>query len=89
MNVFRDRDDWIFALTYGSDVDWLKNVLASGHARLVTRRRRVEIDNPRVFVDPERRVMPTPVRQFLGLLRVSEFLRMSPRADEILGAGRS
>ena len=31
---------------------------------------------PERFVDPERREMPPVVRQFLGLLRVSEFLRM-------------
>jgi len=82
MNVFRDGSEWIFALTYGSDVQWLKNVIAAGECQLVTRRKRIELVNPRVFVDPKRRVMPFPVRQFLGLMRVTEFVRMSPRADD-------
>ncbi len=81
MNVFRDGDDWIFALTYSSDVQWVKNVLAAGRCTLINRRRRIELVNPRLSVDPQRRLMPFPVRQFLGLLRVSEFLRMSPRRD--------
>src|SRR5918994_5172441 len=76
MNVFRDRDGWVFALTYGSDVQWVKNVLAAGRCALVTRGKRHQLVNPHVFVDPSRRPMPTPVRQLLGLLRVSEFMRM-------------
>jgi hypothetical protein len=81
MNVFRDGDDWIFALTYSSDVQWVKNVMAAGRCTLINRRRRIDLVNPRLSVDPQRRLMPFPVRQFLGLLRVSEFLRMSPRPD--------
>lgn len=76
MNVFRDGDDWILALTYGSDVQWVKNVLAAGEAELEIRRRRIRLVEPEVFVDPSRRLMPFGVRQFLGLLRVSEFMRL-------------
>ncbi len=75
--MFRDGEDWIFALTYGSDVQWVKNVIAAGGCRLTTRRKTYELGSPRLFVDPSRRLMPFPVRQFLGLLRVSEFLRMT------------
>lgn len=78
MNVFRDGDSYIFALTYGSDVQWVKNVLAAGEADLESRGRTIHVTHPRLFVDPERRLMPHPVRLFLGLLRVSEFLRMEP-----------
>ncbi len=76
MNVFRDRDGWVFALTYGGDVQWVKNVLVSGRCTLITRGKRHELVNPRLFVDPTRSAMPTPVRQFLGLLRVSEFIHL-------------
>ena len=78
LNVFRDGEDWIVALTYGSDVQWLKNVVAAGGCRLTTRRKTYVLVNPRLFVDKSRRLMPIAVRQFLGLLRVSEFLRLSP-----------
>jgi deazaflavin-dependent oxidoreductase (nitroreductase family) len=78
LNVFRNDDDWVFALTYGSDVQWVKNVLAAREATLEKGRRRIRLVDPEVFVDPDRRFMPFPVRQFLGVLRVSEFLRMRP-----------
>ena len=76
MNVFRDGEDYIFALTYGSDVQWVKNVLAAGEADLEVRRRIVHLIEPEMFVD--RHLMPQPVRSFLGFTRVSEFLRMRP-----------
>lgn len=78
MNVFRDSDDWIFALTYGSDVEWVKNVMAAGEAELDVGDRVVRLTDPELFVDPSRGLMPLPVRLFLGLMRVSEFLRMRP-----------
>jgi len=30
INVFRRGDSYVFALTYGSDVHWVKNVMAAG-----------------------------------------------------------
>lgn len=78
MNVFRDGDGYVFALTYGSDVQWVKNVVAAGSAELQTGGKTISLTGPEVFVDPKRRLMPQPVRGFLGLMRVSEFLRMRP-----------
>ena len=78
LNVFRHGDEWVFALTYGSDVQWVKNVLAAGEATLEKRRRRIRLVDPVLIVDAERQLMPFPVRQVLGLMRVSEFLRMRP-----------
>lgn len=78
MNVFRAGDDYVFALTYGADVLWVKNVLAAGTCELETMRRVVTLRDPVVFSDPKRRLMPPPVRLFLGLLNVTEFLRMRP-----------
>jgi deazaflavin-dependent oxidoreductase (nitroreductase family) len=76
MNVFRHGDEFVFALTYGADVQWVKNIVAAGGCHLRTRGRTIRLIEPRVFVDPGRRLMPFPVRQFLGLLRVAEFMRM-------------
>jgi deazaflavin-dependent oxidoreductase (nitroreductase family) len=78
MNAFRDGDDWIFALTYGSDVQWVKNVLASGEAELLVRRTTHRLVRPELFVDRNRRLVPFGFRQILGLMRVSEFMRMRP-----------
>ena len=76
MNVFRDGGDFVFALTYGSDVDWVRNVLAAGEADLRIGSRSIHLTDPELFVDPARSLMPLPVRIFLGLTRVTEFLRM-------------
>lgn len=80
MNVFRDGDAYVFALTYGADVQWVKNVIAAGECELEVQGRRVHLVEPELFLDPKRRLMPIPVRWFLGVIRVSEFLRMRPGA---------
>jgi deazaflavin-dependent oxidoreductase (nitroreductase family) len=82
MIAVRHGDEWVFALTYGSDVQWVKNVLASGEATLEKRRRKVHLVEPELFVDAERRRMPFGVRQVLGLMRVSEFIRMRAARSE-------
>lgn len=78
VNVFRHGDEYVFALTYGSDVNWVRNVLAAGGCEIEVGGRRVRLTDPRIVVDPGRRLMPFPVRQFLGFMRVSEFLIMRP-----------
>ena len=78
MNVFRDGDDYLFALTYGSDVQWVKNVMAAREADLRIGDKTIHLTDPELFVDPKRRLMPLPVRFMLGVMRVSEFLRMRP-----------
>jgi len=78
MNVFRDGDDYVFALTYGSGVQWVKNVMAAGEADLRIGDKTIHLTGPEVFIDPKRRLMPLPVRFMLGVMRVSEFLRMRP-----------
>jgi deazaflavin-dependent oxidoreductase (nitroreductase family) len=76
MNVFRDGDQYVFALTYGSDVQWVRNVIAAGTCELRSMGRVLRLVEPEMLVDPDRRLVPRPVRFFLRLLRVSEFLRM-------------
>jgi deazaflavin-dependent oxidoreductase (nitroreductase family) len=76
MNVFRRGDDYVFALTYGPDVQWVRNIQAAGGCELVTRGRTIRLTEPRLIHDPARSLMPAVVRQFLGLMRVTEFLRM-------------
>jgi len=78
MNVFRDGQDYVFALTYGTDVDWIKNVLAAGGCEIQTLGRIVALRDPVVIHDPSRRLMPWLVRFFLGLMRVTDFVRLRP-----------
>lgn len=76
MNAFRHGSEWFFALTYGSDVQWVRNVLAAGEADLEQRGRTIHLVDPVLFTDRRRRFMPWPIRLFLRLIRVTEFLRM-------------
>ena len=78
INAFHCGDAWVFALTYGSRVQWVKNVISAGEAELIKGRRTIHLVEPELVVDDRRRLMPFGVRHVLGLMRVSEFLRMRP-----------
>jgi deazaflavin-dependent oxidoreductase (nitroreductase family) len=74
VNVFKDRDGYVIALTYGADADWVKNVLASGTCELVTRGSRHQLRSAGIVRDESRGAVPWFVRGVLRLLRVSDFL---------------
>ncbi len=74
VNVFRTKDGFRIALTYGHDSDWAQNALAHGAVRLVTLRREYELTDPQIVTDPHRQHVPIPMRWILSLMRVSEFV---------------
>ena len=76
VNVFRTPNGYLFALTYGSQAEWVKNVLDAGGCELVTRGRTELLGNPRMYRDDRRTRVPAPVRAGLRLGRVSEFLEL-------------
>jgi deazaflavin-dependent oxidoreductase (nitroreductase family) len=77
VNVFQPDDQhYVIALTYGTDVEWLKNLRANGGGELETLGRRWKLTEPRVFRDDRRAAMPRPVRLILGLTKVSDFVEL-------------
>src|SRR5262245_4271509 len=76
MNVFLRGNEYVFALTYGADVEWVRNIVAAGECRLETRGPTIRLIGPRFVHDPNRSLMPPVVRQFLGVMNVTEFLSM-------------
>lgn len=81
LTIFRrDPNRYVIALTYGSDVQWLRNVEVAGGCRVRTRGRWVRLAEPRRFTDPSRGAVPLLVRPILALLRVTEFVELR-RAD--------
>ncbi|HMG26864.1 MAG TPA: nitroreductase family deazaflavin-dependent oxidoreductase [Acidimicrobiia bacterium] len=78
VNMFRDGERYVFALTYGADSQWVKNVMAAGSCEVRTHGRAVRLCEPRIFTDPDRRLVPPPVRLVLQVLDVSDFLSMRP-----------
>ena len=78
INVFRRGDHYVFALTYGSDVHWVKNIIAAGGCWMRARGRDIRLVEPELISDPQLRGMPLPLRIVGKLNRVTEFLRMRP-----------
>jgi deazaflavin-dependent oxidoreductase (nitroreductase family) len=62
VNVFRAPNGFTIALTYSSQCEWVKNVLAAGRCELKTRGHPYELSAPNVVCDPTRRRIPCPTR---------------------------
>jgi deazaflavin-dependent oxidoreductase (nitroreductase family) len=80
VNVFVAGGGYVVALTYGTDSDWVKNVLAAGGCDLVTRGRTVHVTAPTIFHDEARRHLPRLVRPILRMMGVADFMRLSRTA---------
>lgn len=76
--IFRDGSRYVFALTHGAGVQWMKNILAGGPCEIEQRGRTIELGHPELFVDSSGRIVPLPVRIIFRLLRVNEYLAMTP-----------
>lgn len=76
--VFRDGRDYVLSLTYTSDTDWVKNVLAAGGCGLLTKGRMVTLTDPRLEVDRVKTWAPAVVRTALDRIDAHEVLRLRP-----------
>jgi len=74
VNVFRAPGGFIIALTYSSQSEWVKNVLAAGGCELKTRGRNYQVSAPTVVRDPALRQFPIPVRLILRLVGADEYM---------------
>ena len=79
INVFRASNGFIIALTYSSQSEWVKNVLAAGGCDLETRGKKYQLSAPKVVGDPTRRRFPIPVRIVLKLVGADEYMELSTR----------
>lgn len=52
VSVFRQGDIYRFALTYGPDAEWVKNVLAAGRFDIETQGTTVALVAPSLYEDP-------------------------------------
>jgi hypothetical protein len=68
----------VFALPYGADSDWVKNVLAAGGCDLRTRGRGVRLVEPRVEENDAPSAIPLVVRWALTRLGTTEFMVLKP-----------
>ncbi len=74
----RTKDGFLFVLTYGPQVDWVKNILKTRSAELCWHGVVFLLTTPH-YIAPQnaRRVFPLPVRWMLSILRVDQFLEMN------------
>jgi len=77
INVFRASNGFIIALTYSSQSEWVKNVLAAGSCELKTRGKKYQLFAPNVVHDPTRRRFPFPVRLVLRIVGADEYMDLS------------
>ena len=76
--AFPARDEVVIALTYGREVDWVRNVLAAGGASLVYRGRELSLTYPQLVKTARPMAsLPAPVRLILHRLRVEDYLLLS------------
>lgn len=74
VNVFGSPNGFIIALTYSSQSEWVKNVLAAGGCELKTRGRKYQLSTPNVVRDPTRQRFPILVRIVLRIVGADEYL---------------
>jgi deazaflavin-dependent oxidoreductase (nitroreductase family) len=79
INVFRAPSGFIIALTYSSQSEWVKNVLAAGGCELKTRGNKYHLSSPLVVRDPTRQRFPIPVRIVLRIVGADECMELTIR----------
>jgi deazaflavin-dependent oxidoreductase (nitroreductase family) len=76
VNAFPTTDGFLIALTYGTDSQWMRNVLAPGGARVVTRRREYRLAHLELVHDARRQGVTLPMRLMFRLVGVADFLSL-------------
>lgn len=82
VNVFREPDRFLIALTYGRDSGWVANVFAAGGCELETGGEYYQLSAPVIIHDPSHRCFPPLVRVVLGLFRANDYLELRLQDDQ-------
>jgi deazaflavin-dependent oxidoreductase (nitroreductase family) len=77
VNIFTRDDGFVIALTYGTQSDWVQNVLAAGGCELVSRGRRYRLVDPEITHDESRAAASSFVRPILKLIGAADFMRLT------------
>jgi deazaflavin-dependent oxidoreductase (nitroreductase family) len=79
VNAFGGKDRYRFALTYGKDTDWVRNVLAAGECSIESRGHTIVLDEPWLGRDPHAAWAPPVVRTVLRALGAEYYLQCRVR----------
>ncbi len=77
VNVFREPNGFLIALTYGRECEWVRNVLVAGGCQLETRCVLYQLSEPTIVHDPTRQRFPIPPRVVLRLIGANDFMQLS------------
>ena len=78
INIFRADGGFVIALTYGPDVEWVKNIGETQEAEIRYRSRQIRVVRPqRISTSEGMAAMPRLVRLILRMINVTEFLHLS------------
>ena len=76
--AFNARDGFVIVLTYGPDVDWLRNLQTAGQGKLLWHKQEYALQKP-VFIDARTAlpVLPPFIRFVLRLNGAKEFVKVA------------
>lgn len=78
--AFGTEDGYLISLPYGTERDWVSNVVAAGSCTLERAGRRTELGTPKVLTQRQSMpLLPWPVRTGLRVLRIRSVLQLSAR----------
>lgn len=78
--VFRRVDGFVIAMTYGTETEWSKNVLAAGGCAIEYRGKRIALSDPRLTTVAEvRDRLPPLVRVILSLINAQDAMVLTLR----------
>ena len=78
--AFRTHDGYLISLPYGTERDWVSNVVAAGSCTLERAGQRIELGTPEVLTQRQSMpLLPWPVRTGLRVLRIRSVLQLSAR----------
>jgi deazaflavin-dependent oxidoreductase (nitroreductase family) len=83
VNVFRQPEGFLVALTYGKESGWVKNVLAARGCEIETCRVRYQCTDAIIIHDPTRSRFPLLVRIVLGLINANDFLQLKVAREKL------
>ena len=83
MMIFDADDGWVMALTYGSKVDWVRNLVAAGGGEMIHRRKRIGCTVPAHLRGRGHGAHAGVRRVVLRTIGVTEFLRVEKAPDSI------
>ncbi|MEV7192640.1 nitroreductase/quinone reductase family protein [Streptomyces sp. NPDC093510] len=80
VKVFRKGPYYVMSLPYGPQSDWVRNTVAHNGCELRTLGRRIQLRDPRVYVDEKQTVVPAPLRPLLRRFKAFDFIELRPVA---------